>query len=147
MVLLFVIILHRVVSIYIVEQQMEVQLILTADAPHLRPLCNEDKKLSAKDFLTSLSNRSSHFIRQYLLFFIISKLHATMPWSVDSFAHLFTRMSNTDLNKATETTLKSMSDGWPNEFLYYVYLCKSLCWKTVLMMHSALLQHNYSNAI
>ena len=37
-----------------------------------------------------------------------------------------------------------MSDHWLNEFLH---MCKSMCWKEVLIIHSALLQQKKGSGI
>jgi len=71
--------------------------------------------------------------------FFRRKLHATRWGSVDSSAHLLTRTSNTDWNQSDDNMQKSMCVRWLNESLHEV--CKSQCWKNVLIMHSALLQH------
>jgi len=57
-----------------------------------------------------------------------------------SSAHLSTRTSNTDWNTSAENMQKSINDHWPNQSLHQVYLRKSLYWKKLFMIHSALLQ-------
>jgi len=74
-------------------------------------------------------------------------------WAPFSGDHLFTcgaiylppQSSKTDGNKSAD--LKPMSDRWPKESFPRVFLCKSLCWKKVLMMHTALLQQDSSVVI
>ena len=82
--------------------------------------------------------------------FGILSLHANLDvffWSVDNFAHLLTRTSNTDWNKSTETMQLWNSDRWSNKFLHHVYVCKPLCWKEMFNMHRGLLQHSRSLAL
>jgi len=47
-------------------------------------------------------------------------------------------MSNTGLNKSAETVQQPIIDRWREEILHQVFLCKSLHWMDVFMMHSAL---------
>ena len=40
-----------------------------------------------------------------------------------------------------------MSDRWRNECLHQMYFCRSLSWKKVFIMHSALLKHSCSMSL
>jgi len=98
-----------------------------ASAVHSGSSWNKSDALSAKVLLTSLSTRASHFILQNLLVLLIRvgpvefyrRRLKTARWrSVDSFAPLLTRTSNTDRNKSAEAAQKSMSDRRLTESLH-----------------------------
>jgi len=157
---------NRVISVRIPEGQM--QLLLTAAAMPRRPFCFPGvlgtrrvgcpkTVRKTKFFLTSLSARALNFIPYDLLdlhvfvgsggFSRCTVSWRQQEWSVDSYAHLLTRTSNTEWSKSAETMQKSMSGHWPKESLHQVYLCISLCWKKVFMMHSPLLHHSCNRSL
>ena len=112
---------------------------------------NLDDMLDANCFLTSLSSKASHLIREVtddlldLLFgqgFKSLKEHTTRWWSVDNSAPRFTRTSSTSENKSNETMQKSIKDFWFMLVRCHVYLWTSLCWRKVFMMRNPLLQQS-----